>query len=129
MSDIFSENKQAIESAAVECKALSKQAGAKLVAYEKAQKKADANPKKVKLADAAAALKAELADVINRIADNDTETVIRLAMLFYRDTDDMIPFAYFDDNADNVNAANQRGWHGFLYQDAESFYRTLTSML
>lgn len=40
-----------------------------------------------------------------------------------------IPVAYFDDNADNVNAANQRGWHGFLYQDAESFYRTLTSML
>ena len=60
MSDILSENKQAIESAALECKTLGKQASAKLVAFEKAQKKADANPKKVKLADAAAALKAEL---------------------------------------------------------------------
>ena len=41
-------------------------------------------------------LKAELADVINRIAANDSETVIKLAMLFYRDTDDKIPFNYYD---------------------------------
>lgn len=41
-------------------------------------------------------LKAELADVINRIAENDSETVIKLAMLFYRDTDDRVPFDYYD---------------------------------
>lgn len=41
-------------------------------------------------------LKAELADVVNRIASNDSETVIKLAMLFYRDTDDNIPFEYYD---------------------------------
>ena len=41
-------------------------------------------------------LKAELADVINRIAANDSETVIKLAMLFYRDTDDAVPFDYYD---------------------------------
>ena len=41
-------------------------------------------------------LKAELADVVNRIAANDSETVIKLAMLFYRDTDDEIPFKYYD---------------------------------
>ena len=48
------------------------------------------------MSDEISFLKAELADVINRIADNDTETVIRLAMLFYRDTDDSVPFAYYD---------------------------------
>lgn len=41
-------------------------------------------------------LKAELADVINRIAANDKETVIKLAMLFYRDTEDRVPFDYYD---------------------------------
>ena len=41
-------------------------------------------------------LKAELADVINRIAENNSGATIKLALLFYRDTDDMIPFAYFD---------------------------------
>ena len=41
-------------------------------------------------------LKAELKDVINRIAQNDSETVIKLAMLFYRDTDDSVPFEYYD---------------------------------
>lgn len=41
-------------------------------------------------------LKAELADVINRIAANDANTVIKLAMLFYRDTDDEVPFVYYD---------------------------------
>lgn len=41
-------------------------------------------------------LKAELADVVNRIAANDSETVIKLAMLFYRDTDDKVPFDYYD---------------------------------
>ncbi len=41
-------------------------------------------------------LKAELADVINRIAANDSEAVIKLAMLFYRDTDDDVPFDYYD---------------------------------
>ena len=41
-------------------------------------------------------LKAELADVVDRIAANDSETVIKLAMLFYRDTDDAVPFDYYD---------------------------------
>ena len=41
-------------------------------------------------------LKAELADVINRIAANDAETVINLAMLFYRDDGDKVPFDYYD---------------------------------
>ena len=41
-------------------------------------------------------LKAELADVIAKIAANDAETVIKLALLFYRDTDDKVPFAYYD---------------------------------
>ncbi len=41
-------------------------------------------------------LKAELADVVNRIAANDSEAVIKLAMLFYRDTNDNVPFDYYD---------------------------------
>ena len=41
-------------------------------------------------------LKAELADVINRIAANDSDAVIKLAMLFYRDKTDKVPFDYYD---------------------------------
>lgn len=41
-------------------------------------------------------LKRELADVIDRISSNDSDTVIKLAMLFYRDTDDRVPFEYYD---------------------------------
>ena len=41
-------------------------------------------------------LKAELADVINRISENNSDTVIKLAMLFYRDTYDSVPFDYYD---------------------------------
>lgn len=41
-------------------------------------------------------LKAELADVINKIAENDSETLIKLAFLFYRDLDDKVPFYYCD---------------------------------
>lgn len=41
-------------------------------------------------------LKAELADVINRIAENNSDTVIKLAMLFYRDSSDSVPFDYYD---------------------------------
>lgn len=41
-------------------------------------------------------LKAELADVISKIAQNDTQTAIKLALLFYRDTDDKVPFDYYD---------------------------------
>lgn len=41
-------------------------------------------------------LKAELADVISRISENDKNTTIKLAMLFYRDTDDEVPFDYYD---------------------------------
>ena len=41
-------------------------------------------------------LKAELADVINRISENNSDTVIKLAMLFYRDKTDSVPFDYYD---------------------------------
>ncbi|MBE6943630.1 MAG: hypothetical protein E7453_05145 [Ruminococcaceae bacterium] len=41
-------------------------------------------------------LKAELADVISKIAQNDTQATIKLALLFYRDTDDQVPFDYYD---------------------------------
>ena len=41
-------------------------------------------------------LKAELADVINKIAQNNEGAIIKLAMLFYRDTDDYEPFVYYD---------------------------------
>ena len=41
-------------------------------------------------------LKAELSDVINKIAENDSETLIKLAFLFYRDLDDKVPFYYCD---------------------------------
>ena len=41
-------------------------------------------------------LKAELADVISKIAQNDTLTTIQLALLFYRDTKDKVPFDYYD---------------------------------
>lgn len=41
-------------------------------------------------------LKAELADVINKIAANNEDTVIKLAMLFYRDKTDSVPFDYYD---------------------------------
>ena len=41
-------------------------------------------------------LKTELADVINKIATNNENTVIKLAMLFYRDKTDSVPFDYYD---------------------------------
>lgn len=41
-------------------------------------------------------LKAELADVISKISENDKSTIIKLALLFYRDTDDKVPFDYYD---------------------------------
>ena len=41
-------------------------------------------------------LKAELADVIDRIATNNSGAKIKLAMLFYRDTEDHVPFDYYD---------------------------------
>ena len=41
-------------------------------------------------------LKNELSDVINRVAENDKNTVINLALLFYRDNEDDVPFAYYD---------------------------------
>lgn len=55
-------------------------------------------------------LKAELADVIKRIAANDSEATIKLAMLFYRDTEDKVPFDYYDFTdvtAENGMAAQQ----------------------
>lgn len=41
-------------------------------------------------------LKNELADVINEVAANDKNAVINLALLFYRDNGDSVPFAYYD---------------------------------
>lgn len=41
-------------------------------------------------------LKNELSDVINKIAANNSGAVIKLALLFYRDTDDRVPFDYYD---------------------------------
>ena len=41
-------------------------------------------------------LKAELADVISKIAANNSGAQIKLALLFYRDTEDSVPFKYFD---------------------------------
>ena len=41
-------------------------------------------------------LKAELADVINQISANNSKAVIKLALLFYRDTDDNVPFDYYE---------------------------------
>ena len=41
-------------------------------------------------------LKAELADVINQISANNSKAVIKLALLFYRDTNDRVPFDYYD---------------------------------
>lgn len=41
-------------------------------------------------------LKAELADVIRKIAQTDSQTSIKLAFLFYRDVGDVVPFYYCD---------------------------------
>ena len=41
-------------------------------------------------------LKAELGDIINKIAANDEETSIKLALLFYRDHGDKVPFKFCD---------------------------------
>ena len=41
-------------------------------------------------------LKAELADVINKIAENNSGAEIKLALLFYRDNYDDVPFDYYD---------------------------------
>ena len=52
-------------------------------------------------------LKAELADVINKIAAYDENTVIKLAFLFYRDIDDKVPFDYdeFMNVSDSIGLA------------------------
>jgi len=41
-------------------------------------------------------LKAELSDVINRIASENSGSQIKLALLFYRDNTDRVPFDYYD---------------------------------
>ncbi len=41
-------------------------------------------------------LKAEIADVINRVCTNNSETVVNLAFLFYRDSVDAEEFKYYD---------------------------------
>ena len=41
-------------------------------------------------------LKAEISDVISKIAENNSNAAIKLAMLFYRDKNDAVPFRYFD---------------------------------
>lgn len=69
-------------------------------------------------------LKAELSDVINRIAANDKDTVIRLAMLFYRDTGDRVPFDYYDftDVTDGKNLADQQAALNSQYADGGGDY-------
>lgn len=52
-------------------------------------------------------LKAELADVIGKIAKNDSETVIKLAFIFYRDVDDEVPF----DEYEFLDVTNAAGMH------------------
>lgn len=52
-------------------------------------------------------LKAELADVIDRIAKNDSQTVIKLAFIFYRDVDDKVPF----DEYEFLDVTNADGMH------------------
>ena len=72
-------------------------------------------------------LKAELADVINKIASNDENTIINLAFLFYRDLDDKVPFDYdeFMDVTNSVGMAlrqaelnNQHASGGGDYEEA-----------
>lgn len=41
-------------------------------------------------------LKAEIADVINRISSDNSNAKINLALLFYRDNGDRVPFDYYD---------------------------------
>lgn len=55
-------------------------------------------------------LKAELADVINQIAANNSGAKIKLSMLFYRDTDDRVPFDCYDfiDVTDGIGLALQQ---------------------
>ena len=69
-------------------------------------------------------LKAELSDVINRIDANDKDTVIKLAMLFYRDTDDRVPFDYYDftDVTDSKNLADQQAALNSQYADGGGDY-------
>lgn len=69
-------------------------------------------------------LKAELSDVINRIAANDKDTVIKLAMLFYRDTDDRVPFDYYDftDVTDSTNLSIQQAALNSQYADGGGDY-------
>ena len=52
-------------------------------------------------------LKAELADVIGKIAKNDSQTVIKLAFIFYRDVDDKVPF----DEYEFLDVTNADGMH------------------
>lgn len=57
-------------------------------------------------------LKAELTDVVRRISANNTDTVINLALLFYRDNNDAVPFDYYDfenvTNSDSLAAQQDR---------------------
>ena len=41
-------------------------------------------------------LKAEIADVVSKIDANDSETKIMLSLLFYRDSDDAVPFDFYE---------------------------------
>ena len=54
-------------------------------------------------------LKNELADVIYKIAQNNEGVIINLALLFYRDTDDKVPFLYCDfETVTNADAMNKQ---------------------
>ena len=63
-------------------------------------------------------LKTELDDVIKKIAANDSQTVIKLALLFYRDNTDRVPFLYFDFTDVTSSEGLQKQLDGLNYQSA-----------
>ena len=69
-------------------------------------------------------LKAEISDVIDRIAENNSGAKIKLAMLFYRDTDDRVPFDYYDfvDVTDGTGLALQQANLDKQYADGGGDY-------
>jgi len=38
-----------------------------------------------------------------------------------------VPYAYFDDRAENVEGAKARGWNAFVYHSPEEFRQILSS--
>lgn len=63
-------------------------------------------------------LKAEIADVISKISKADPQTVINLAFLFYRDTEDAVPFKYYDFENVTTDAGMKKQQNAISYQGA-----------